>query len=127
MTKWVYGFGDGAAEGRADMKNLLGGKGAGLAEITEMSIDRAVATVKTWVLNEREQQIAGRVIEEIRNRLEFLTAVGLNYLSLSRSAATLSDSSKRVAKTGLDPGPVERRALTGVFLQRFPNGGDRSG
>jgi excinuclease ABC subunit A len=65
-------------------------KGAGLAELTEMSIDRAVATVKTWVLNEREQQIAGRVIEEIRNRLEFLTAVGLNYLSLSRSAATLS-------------------------------------
>ena len=65
-------------------------KGAGLAELTEMSIDRAVATVKTWVLNDREQQIAGRVIEEIHNRLEFLTAVGLNYLSLSRSAATLS-------------------------------------
>ncbi len=65
-------------------------KGAGLAEITEMSIDRAVDTVKTWTLNDREQQIAGRVIEEIRNRLEFLTAVGLNYLSLSRSAATLS-------------------------------------
>ena len=28
MTKWVYTFGDGVAEGRADMKNLLGGKGA---------------------------------------------------------------------------------------------------
>ena len=36
MTKWVYRFGDGAAEGRADMKNLLGGKGAGLAETTEV-------------------------------------------------------------------------------------------
>src|SRR6202011_5220142 len=57
---------------------------------TEMSIDRALATVKSWVLQEREQQIAGRVIEESRNRLEFLTAVGLDYLSLSRSAATLS-------------------------------------
>jgi excinuclease ABC subunit A len=65
-------------------------KGLGLAELTEMSIDRALATVKSWVLQEREQQIAGRVIDEIRNRLEFLTAVGLNYLSLSRSAATLS-------------------------------------
>jgi excinuclease ABC subunit A len=65
-------------------------KGIGMAELTEVSIDRAVATVKSWVLNEREQQIAGRVIEEIRNRLEFLTAVGLNYLNLSRSAATLS-------------------------------------
>ena len=28
MTKWVYNFGDGAAEGEASMKNLLGGKGA---------------------------------------------------------------------------------------------------
>ena len=65
-------------------------KGAGLAELTEMSIDRAIATVKGWKPSEREQQIAGRVIEEIGNRLEFLTAVGLNYLSLARSAATLS-------------------------------------
>jgi excinuclease ABC subunit A len=65
-------------------------KNTGLAELTEMSIDRASATVKAWALNERERQIAGRVTEEIRNRLEFLTAVGLNYLNLSRSAATLS-------------------------------------
>ena len=33
MTKWVYTFGDGAAEGKADMRNLLGGKGANLAEM----------------------------------------------------------------------------------------------
>jgi pyruvate,orthophosphate dikinase len=33
MSKWVYTFGNGAAEGRADMKNLLGGKGANLAEM----------------------------------------------------------------------------------------------
>jgi excinuclease ABC subunit A len=65
-------------------------KGAGLAELTEMSIDRALATVKTWTLNERERQIAARVVEEIRNRLEFLAQVGLNYLSLARSSATLS-------------------------------------
>src|ERR1700728_1955361 len=65
-------------------------KGMGLGELTEMSIDRALETVRVWKLNEREQQIAARVIEEIRNRLEFLTAVGLNYLSLARSAATLS-------------------------------------
>jgi pyruvate,orthophosphate dikinase len=38
MTKWVYGFGDGAAEGRADMKNLLGGKGAGLAEMSNLGL-----------------------------------------------------------------------------------------
>ena len=32
-NKWVYTFGDGHAEGRADMRNLLGGKGANLAEM----------------------------------------------------------------------------------------------
>ena len=32
-NKWVYTFGNGAAEGRADMRNLLGGKGANLAEM----------------------------------------------------------------------------------------------
>ena len=38
MTKWVYRFGDGAAEGRADMRNLLGGKGAGLAEMSNLGL-----------------------------------------------------------------------------------------
>ncbi len=40
--------------------------------------------------SERERQIAARVVGEIGSRLEFLTAVGLDYLSLDRSAATLS-------------------------------------
>ncbi len=65
-------------------------KGAGLGEITEMSIGRAREAVMAWTLNERERQIAGRVVEEIQNRLQFLVAVGLNYLNLARSAATLS-------------------------------------
>jgi pyruvate,orthophosphate dikinase len=38
MTKWVYAFGDRAAEGRADMKNLLGGKGANLAEMCNLGL-----------------------------------------------------------------------------------------
>jgi pyruvate, orthophosphate dikinase len=38
MAKWVYSFGDGAAEGSADMKNLLGGKGAGLAEMSNLGL-----------------------------------------------------------------------------------------
>jgi pyruvate,orthophosphate dikinase len=37
-TKWVYSFGDGKADGRADMKNLLGGKGANLAEMTNLAL-----------------------------------------------------------------------------------------
>ena len=37
-TKYVYTFGDGKAEGKADMKNLLGGKGANLAEMNLIGI-----------------------------------------------------------------------------------------
>ena len=38
MTKWVYNFGDGAAEGSAEMKELLGGKGANLAEMCNLGL-----------------------------------------------------------------------------------------
>ncbi len=38
MRKWVYRFGGGTAEGRADLKNLLGGKGAGLAEMSNLGL-----------------------------------------------------------------------------------------
>jgi pyruvate, orthophosphate dikinase len=38
VTKWVYGFGDGAAEGDASMRNLLGGKGANLAEMSAIGL-----------------------------------------------------------------------------------------
>ena len=38
MTKWVYSFGDGKAEGEASMRNLLGGKGANLAEMSNLGL-----------------------------------------------------------------------------------------
>src|SRR6478752_4398181 len=38
MTKWVYAFGDGKAEGKAEMRNLLGGKGANLAEMSNLGL-----------------------------------------------------------------------------------------
>ncbi|HEU5163728.1 MAG TPA: PEP/pyruvate-binding domain-containing protein, partial [Thermoanaerobaculia bacterium] len=38
MTQWVYYFGEGKADGNAGMKNLLGGKGAGLAEMTNIGV-----------------------------------------------------------------------------------------
>jgi excinuclease ABC subunit A len=65
-------------------------KNFSIAEFTEMPISRALVTVRNWEFNERETQIAGRIVDEIRRRLEFLSAVGLDYLSLERSAATLS-------------------------------------
>jgi pyruvate,orthophosphate dikinase len=38
MTKWVYSFGDGGSDGKAEMRNLLGGKGANLAEMSNMGL-----------------------------------------------------------------------------------------
>src|SRR5213076_754480 len=38
MTQWVYGFGGGSADGDASMKNLLGGKGANLAEMAKLGL-----------------------------------------------------------------------------------------
>lgn len=65
-------------------------KGFSIAEFTEMPIARALPLVRSWTLTGREAKLAGRVVEEVQGRLEFLCAVGLDYLSLSRSSATLS-------------------------------------
>ncbi|MFL6464186.1 MAG: excinuclease ABC subunit UvrA [Bryobacteraceae bacterium] len=65
-------------------------KGISVAEFTALPIARALPMVRGWQFSHRETQIVGRVVEEIRNRLEFLCAVGLDYLSLERSSATIS-------------------------------------
>ena len=61
-----------------------------IGELTRMSIRQALETVQSWTLTGREKQIGGRPVDEIRDRLDFLMQVGLEYLSLERSAATLS-------------------------------------
>ena len=65
-------------------------KNFSIAEFTALPVARALVTVRNWEFGDREMQIAGRVLDEIRRRLEFLSAVGLDYLSLDRSAATIS-------------------------------------
>ena len=66
----------------------IGGKS--IADIAGMSIDGAASFLKTLELTAREAQIAERVLKEIQERLRFLLDVGLDYLSLSRPAGTLS-------------------------------------
>jgi excinuclease ABC subunit A len=62
----------------------------GIAEYTSLPIEDAAAAFDKLKLNEREAQIAGLVLREIRNRLRFLTKVGLGYITLDRASATLS-------------------------------------
>lgn len=61
-----------------------------IAGLTGMSIEAAAQFLNTLVLGHREQVIAGAVLKEIQARLRFLNDVGLSYLTLSRSAGTLS-------------------------------------
>ncbi|HYX43129.1 MAG TPA: hypothetical protein VE821_15595, partial [Pyrinomonadaceae bacterium] len=62
----------------------------GIADYTALPVDETVEVFDRLTLNEREEQIAGRVLREIRNRLRFLQTVGLGYLTLDRPSATLS-------------------------------------
>ena len=61
-----------------------------LPSITEMAIGEALGFFEQLQLGGQKAQIAEKVLKEIRDRLGFLVNVGLNYLSLSRSAETLS-------------------------------------
>ncbi len=63
---------------------------ASIADFTSLSLERALLGARSMVFTGRDRLIADRLQREIIERLEFLNAVGLGYLSLSRSAATLS-------------------------------------
>ena len=64
--------------------------GMSIADFTSLPIARALEAARKIKLTGRELTIAGRIAHEITQRLEFLNDVGLGYLSLGRSAATLS-------------------------------------
>jgi excinuclease ABC subunit A len=64
--------------------------GKSIAEIVSCSISETINFFADLKLGVRERLIADRIVREIRDRLEFLDAVGLNYLSLDRAANTLS-------------------------------------
>jgi excinuclease ABC subunit A len=64
--------------------------GHSIAEICDMSIGDAAKALAGLTLSERDRIIAERVVKEVNARMGFLLDVGLDYLSLSRSAATLA-------------------------------------
>ncbi|UDY25100.1 excinuclease ABC subunit UvrA [Nocardioides sp. Kera G14] len=72
-------------------KDADGGHGGlNIAEICALPINEASAWLNRVELNEREKQIAERVLKEIQERLQFLLDVGLDYLSLDRPSGSLS-------------------------------------
>ncbi|MDL2212152.1 excinuclease ABC subunit UvrA [Erysipelotrichaceae bacterium OttesenSCG-928-M19] len=87
----------------------VGGKN--IYEFTIMSIDEALEFVENLELNETEQAISNLVIKEIKSRLNFLMNVGLEYLSLARTAGTLSGGEAQRIRLATQIGS----ALTGVL------------
>ena len=64
--------------------------GRNICEVTALSIKDALSFFDIIALSDKEAEIARRILKEIRERLQFLVNVGLDYLSLDRTAGTLS-------------------------------------
>ncbi len=106
MSKWVYSFGAGHNEGRADMRNLLGGKGANLAEMA--AIDLPVPpgfTITTEVCTAyyaNNHNYPSELKDQVRAALtEVETAVGLRFGDATRPLLVSVRSGARVSMPGM--------------------------
>jgi excinuclease ABC subunit A len=82
-----------------------------IMDICELSIDDAIVFLNNIKLNDKEQHIASQVLKEINLRLSFMQNVGLNYLTLARSATTLSGGEAQRIRLATQIGS----GLTGVL------------
>ncbi len=70
--------------------------GLNIAQFSQLTIDKALRWIKqlsepkSTILSDKESHIAASILKEISSRLQFLSAVGLNYLTIAREAATLA-------------------------------------
>ena len=80
-------------------------------ELTSMSIDKIKDYLNSLQLSEKEQMIADQIFKELNKRLQFLMDVGLEYLTLSRSAGTLSGGEAQRIRLATQIGS----GLTGVL------------
>ncbi|MCU1437777.1 MAG: excinuclease subunit UvrA [Naasia sp.] len=85
--------------------------GHSIADVADLSLAKAAEFVNELKLNERDVKIAAQVLREIRMRLDFLLQVGLNYLSLARSAGSLSGGEAQRIRLATQIGS----GLTGVL------------
>ena len=82
-----------------------------IAEVASLSLGECVAFFAGIKLDKRDEKIAAQVLREIRARLDFLMAVGLDYLSLSRAAGSLSGGEAQRIRLATQIGS----GLTGVL------------
>lgn len=87
----------------------VGGKN--ISEMTDMSVSKLLDFVNSLELTEKEKFISEEILKEVRNRLTFLLDVGLEYLTLSRKASTLSGGESQRIRLATQIGS----ALVGVL------------
>lgn len=85
--------------------------GFSIIDIAEQSIKQNKVFFENINLNERERIISGQILKEIKNRLNFLTNVGLDYLTLSRASSTLAGGENQRIRLATQIGS----SLTGVL------------
>lgn len=85
--------------------------GVNISQFTQMSVRQELEFLDQLQLNDREHMIADGILKEVRERLRFLQNVGLDYLTLARSAATLSGGESQRIRLATQIGS----ALTGVL------------
>ena len=85
--------------------------GLNIIDLTELSVVRIKEFVDALTLNETQEQIAAPILKEVKARLSFLINVGLNYLTLNRSAGTLSGGEAQRIRLATQIGS----GLTGVL------------
>jgi excinuclease ABC subunit A len=95
---------------RKEARNIrIGGKA--ITDLTALPMRDGLAFVRGLALSSRERAIADRILREIQDRLQFLCAVGLDYLALDRPAATLSGGEGQRIRLATQLGS----SLTGVL------------
>ena len=106
MTKWVYSFGAGRNEGRADMKNLLGGKGANLAEMASIGLPVppgfTITTEVCTAFYENDRTYPSDLTDQVRESLAHIEkAVGLTFGDRHKPLLVSVRSGARVSMPGM--------------------------
>jgi excinuclease UvrABC ATPase subunit len=91
--------------------------GLNIAQLSDLTVEHAIVFIKDLKLDSRQKTIAGRLLKEVRSRLQFLMDVGLDYLTVSRQANTLAGGESQRIRLAtqigsgrpLHPGRAERR------------------
>ena len=106
MTKWVYSFGAGHDEGRADMRDLLGGKGANLAEMATIGLPVppgfTITTEVCTAFYDNDRKYPAGLDEQVRHALALVeNAVGLRFGDMEKPLLVSVRSGARVSMPGM--------------------------